>query len=76
MSDALSAADDSKHIEELYKYVERLNEATDKSQVPPPLISHSPSFSLLLFFFFFFFGFWFLGFSRTFLRGLIFYCRI
>ena len=32
MSDA-SSADDSKHIEELYKYVERLNEATDKSQV-------------------------------------------
>lgn len=32
MSDTLSAADDSKHIEELYKYVERLNEATDKSQ--------------------------------------------
>ncbi|GMY37631.1 apoptosis inhibitor 5-like protein API5 [Fagus crenata] len=31
MSDA-SSADDSKHIEELYKYVERLNEATDKSQ--------------------------------------------
>ncbi|KAF5474487.1 hypothetical protein F2P56_006381 [Juglans regia] len=30
MSD--SAADDSKHIEELYLYVERLNEATDKSQ--------------------------------------------
>ncbi|XP_041025223.1 apoptosis inhibitor 5-like protein API5 [Juglans microcarpa x Juglans regia] len=30
MSD--SAVDDSKHIEELYLYVERLNEATDKSQ--------------------------------------------
>ncbi|XP_041027959.1 apoptosis inhibitor 5-like protein API5 [Juglans microcarpa x Juglans regia] len=27
-----SAADDSKHIEELYQYVERLNESTDKSQ--------------------------------------------
>jgi lipopolysaccharide export LptBFGC system permease protein LptF len=32
MSDA-SAADDSKHIEELYQYVESLNEAKDKSQV-------------------------------------------
>ncbi|KAE7995790.1 hypothetical protein FH972_000558 [Carpinus fangiana] len=31
MSDA-SAADDSKHIEELYQYVESLNEAKDKSQ--------------------------------------------
>lgn len=32
MSDA-SAAGDSNHIEELYQYVESLNEAKDKSQV-------------------------------------------